>query len=636
MEQDKNQRIQDIVTKSIYIIALAMSIYHIVASQYSIFGSEQHINVHLMFALVIIFLQTMRFDTKKRRIGSIVLLGLALATVVDMVYIHFHATEFQFAIGGQPFDKVFTGVVVILLVLTATYILWGKIIPIVAIIALLYGYFGDLFQGFLHHGGLSFPRLITYASTNFTGIYGMLASVSANTIVQFSIFAGLLEAFGALQMIIDVAMGASGKIRSGGAQVAVISSGLVGSISGSVAANIAMTGAFSIPLMKKRGYPAEFAAAVEACASTGGAILPPVMNAAAFIIASWLSVPYIYVVLIGFAPALLYYLGVAMSVYIRAIKINDEKIKEEQKSNARQALINLLVFVLPIVLLMVLMIMGYSTAKSLFYSTILLVVLGFSWQFKEKREKPVQTFFRKLLDGLAGGGKSVAGIAIVCACTGILVEILNATGLPSKMSQFALQMAGDNLFLLAVLVALTCLLFGMGMPSGPAYILAALLGAPALTALGVPLIVAHFFVFYFAEMSALTPPVAIGCLVASGLAKADFMKTCLQSLELGIAGFVLPFMFLYRPGLLLQGSAFDLIWAFVMTAGFLLCFIITCEGFFMIKLTMLERISFAVAAVCFIVPVYMFDAVGIVLFAMLCALHVHRVKKGRRQTSRSL
>ena len=636
MEQDKNQRIQDIVTKSIYIIALAMSIYHIVASQYSIFGSEQHINVHLMFALVIIFLQTMRFDTKKRRIGSIVLLGLALATVVDMVYIHFHATEFQFAIGGQPFDKVFTGVVVILLVLTATYILWGKIIPIVAIIALLYGYFGDLFQGFLHHGGLSFPRLITYASTNFTGIYGMLASVSANTIVQFSIFAGLLEAFGALQMIIDVAMGASGKIRSGGAQVAVISSGLVGSISGSVAANIAMTGAFSIPLMKKRGYPAEFAAAVEACASTGGAILPPVMNAAAFIIASWLSVPYIYVVLIGFAPALLYYLGVAMSVYIRAIKINDEKIKEEQKSNARQALINLLVFVLPIVLLMVLMIMGYSTAKSLFYSTILLVVLGFIWQFKEKREKPVQTFFRKLLDGLAGGGKSVAGIAIVCACTGILVEILNATGLPSKMSQFALQMAGDNLFLLAVLVALTCLLFGMGMPSGPAYILAALLGAPALTALGVPLIVAHFFVFYFAEMSALTPPVAIGCLVASGLAKADFMKTCLQSLELGIAGFVLPFMFLYRPGLLLQGSAFDLIWAFVMTAGFLLCFIITCEGFFMIKLTMLERISFAVAAVCFIVPVYMFDAVGIVLFAMLCALHVHRVKKGRRQTSRSL
>ena len=636
MEQDKNQQIQDIVTKSIYIIALAMSIYHIVASQYSIFGSEQHINVHLMFALVIIFLQTMRFDTKKRRIGSIVLLGLALATVVDMVYIHFHATEFQFAIGGQPFDKVFTGVVVILLVLTATYILWGKIIPIVAIIALLYGYFGDLFQGFLHHGGLSFPRLITYASTNFTGIYGMLASVSANTIVQFSIFAGLLEAFGALQMIIDVAMGASGKIRSGGAQVAVISSGLVGSISGSVAANIAMTGAFSIPLMKKRGYPAEFAAAVEACASTGGAILPPVMNAAAFIIASWLSVPYIYVVLIGFAPALLYYLGVAMSVYIRAIKINDEKIKEEQKSNARQALINLLVFVLPIVLLMVLMIMGYSTAKSLFYSTILLVVLGFIWQFKEKREKPVQTFFRKLLDGLAGGGKSVAGIAIVCACTGILVEILNATGLPSKMSQFALQMAGDNLFLLAVLVALTCLLFGMGMPSGPAYILAALLGAPALTALGVPLIVAHFFVFYFAEMSALTPPVAIGCLVASGLAKADFMKTCLQSLELGIAGFVLPFMFLYRPGLLLQGSAFDLIWAFVMTAGFLLCFIITCEGFFMIKLTMLERISFAVAAVCFIVPVYMFDAVGIVLFAMLCALHVHRVKKGRRQTSRPL
>ena len=622
---EKMQRLADTVT---YWVALVMSVYHIVASQYSIFGSEQHINRHILFALVIVFLQAMKFATKKDRVISGLLLALIAVTAVTMVYIHQNATRFQFAIGKQPFDKVLTGIIVILVMLIATRIRWGRVIPVIAVIALLYGYFGSHFTGFLHHGGLSFPRLITYASTNFTGIYGMLASVSANTIVQFSIFAGLLEAFGALQMIIDVAMTASGKIRSGGAQVAVISSGLVGSVSGSVAANIAMTGAFSIPLMKKRGYPAEFAAAVEAAASTGGAILPPVMNAAAFIIASWISVPYITVVMVGLAPALLYYLGIAMSVYIRALKIGDEKTRDELLPEAKKALVNLLVFLMPIALLVVLMIQGYSTAKALFFSTILLVALGFIWQFRMKETHPLRTFCKKFLDGLAGGGKSVAGIAIVCSCTGILVEILNATGLPSKMSQMALQVAGDHLFPLAVMVAITCLVFGMGMPSGPAYILAALLGAPALTGLGVPLIVAHFFVFYFAEMSALTPPVAIGCLVASGLAKSSFLRTCLESLKIGIAGFVLPFLFLYRPALLLQGTGLELVWAFVMIAAFLLTFIIACEGFFMARLAMPERLLFGVAAACFLLPVVWLDLVGLALFLLLTVRHALSMGKG--------
>ena len=283
--------------------------------------------------------------------------------------------------------------------------------------------------------------------------------------------------------------------------------------------------------------------------------------------------------------------------------------------------------VLMTALLVVLMIRGYSTAKALFFSTILLVVLGFIWQFRMKEQHPVKTFCKKFLDGLAGGGKSVAGIAIVCSCTGILVEILNATGLPSKMSQMALQVAGDHLFLLAIMVAVTCLVFGMGMPSGPAYILAALLGAPALTGLGVPLIVAHFFVFYFAEMSALTPPVAIGCLVASGLAKANFLKTCLESLKIGIAGFVLPFMFLYRPALLLQGTGLQLVWAFVMIAAFLLTFIITCEGFFMTRLAMAERLLFGVAAVCFLLPVVWLDLAGLALFLLLTVRHAVSYRK---------
>lgn len=408
---EKLQRLADTIT---YWVALVMSVYHIVASQYSIFGSEQHINLHILFALVIVFLQAMKFATKKDRVISGLLLALIAVTVVTMVYIHQNATRFQFAIGKQPFDKVLTGIIVILVMLIATRIRWGRVIPVIAVIALL----------------------------------------------------------------------------------------------------------------------------------------------------------------------------------------------------------------------VVLMIQGYSTAKALFFSTILLVALGFIWQFRMKETHPLRTFCKKFLDGLAGGGKSVAGIAIVCSCTGILVEILNATGLPSKMSQMALQVAGDHLFPLAVMVAITCLVFGMGMPSGPAYILAALLGAPALTGLGVPLIVAHFFVFYFAEMSALTPPVAIGCLVASGLAKSSFLRTCLESLKIGIAGFVLPFLFLYRPALLLQGTGLELVWAFVMIAAFLLTFIIACEGFFMARLAMPERLLFGVAAACFLLPVVWLDLVGLALFLLLTVRHALSMGKG--------
>ena len=202
--------------------------------------------------------------------------------------------------GNYSTGQIISGAIYLLVFLIATYLAWGKVIPIIVVTILLYGYFGPHLPGFLYHGGLSVNRLITYSTTNFTGVFGMLGQITANTIILFSVFAGMMSAFGALDSIMNVAMSASGKVRSGGAQVAVISSGLIGSVTGSVAANISMTGSVSIPLMKKRGYPSEFAAACESAASTGGAILPPVMNAAAFIIASWTNTPYITIVAVSY------------------------------------------------------------------------------------------------------------------------------------------------------------------------------------------------------------------------------------------------------------------------------------------------------------------------------------------------
>lgn len=629
MEEQKS-RSDALLDKIVSAVAIVMCIYQLLAANFTIFTSEQHINLHIAFSLVIIFLGAIRFKDARSRAKSVIMMVFAVLTVVTAAYIHFHSIQFQLTL-GYPADKVYSGLVFLVLILIATQMTWGWVIPVIALVALAYGFLGKHMPGIFFHGGLKFERLITQVTTSFGGVYGMLASVSANTIVLFTIFGGLMEAFGAISTIMDVAMSASTKIRSGGAQVAVISSGLIGSITGSVAANITLTGAVSIPLMKKRGYPPEFAAACEATASTGGAILPPVMNAAAFIIASWTGIPYIYLVAVGVAPALLYYLGIAISVYIKALKLGDEKVKAEELPKFHRAFGKLAMFVVPVIVLVVLMTMSYSPQKALFIAVLVLVAMGLVLTLADCKygsiSERVKTFVSSVLKGLSSGGKTVAGIAACMATMGCVVEILTATGLPSKISQFALALAGNSLFLLAVLVAIVCLIFGMGMPSGSAYILAALLGAPALTTFGVPTIVAHFFVFYYAELSAITPPVAIGCLVASGLAGAKFMKTCLISMRLAIAGFVLPFLFLYRPAILLQGAWYETIWAVLMVVCFLFMFIIAVENFFLQKTTVLERFLAAVSAFCLLMPIAVLDIAGIVLAAIMLALHVLRYRK---------
>ena len=619
-----------LLERIISVVAIVMCVYQLLAANFTIFTSEQHINLHIAFSLVIIFLGAIRLKDTKSRIKSAVMIVLIALTVLTAAYIHTNSIRFQMTL-GYPADKVYSGLVFLVLILVATQMTWGWVIPVIALLALAYGFFGPHMPGIFFHGGLKFERLITQVTTSFGGVYGMLASVSANTIVLFTIFGGLMEAFGAISTIMDVAMSASTKIRSGGAQVAVISSGLIGSITGSVAANITLTGAVSIPLMKKRGYPSEFAAACEATASTGGAILPPVMNAAAFIIASWTGIPYIYLVAVGVAPALLYYLGIAISVYIKALKLGEEKVKAEELPKFHRAFGKLAMFVVPVIVLVVLMIMSYSPQKALFISVLVLAAMGLVLTMADSTfgsiPNRLKTFVQNVLRGLISGGKTVAGIAACMATMGCVVEILTATGLPSKISQFALALAGSNLFLLAILVAIVCLIFGMGMPSGSAYILAALLGAPALTTFGVPLIVAHFFVFYYAELSAITPPVAIGCLVASGLAGAKFMKTCLTSMRLAIAGFVLPFLFLYRPAILLQGAWYETIWAVAMVVCFLFMFIIAVEDFFLQKTTVAERLLAGVSAFCLLMPIAALDFAGIALAVIMLVLHITRYKK---------
>lgn len=456
MEESKKTGFDLKLDRAISIVAIVMSAYHLIACNYNIFQAGQHINLHILFSLIIVFLQAVKIKNGKPTWQSWCMIALLAASVVTCLYIHFHYYNFMTALGAQPFDKVFSGVCILLIILIATQRTWGWVIPVISIIALLYGYFGPWLPNPFFHGGLPFSRLITYVTTNFDGVYGMLASVSANTIILFTIFGGLMDAFGAIGAIMNVAMSASTKIRSGGAQVAVVSAGLIGSITGSVAANITLTGSVCMPLMRKRGYSAEFTAATEAAASTGGAILPPVMNAAAFIIASWTGIPYITLVFVGVTPALLYYLGISLSVYIKACKLGDEKMKKELLPQFHHAYVNLMVFLIPLVLLVTLMIMGESPQKALSMAILGLAVVGLLQQFIIREANPIRSFAKKFVAGLENGGRTVASIAVVMACMGVVVQMMTATGLSSKISQFALSIAGDNLIILALVVALTC------------------------------------------------------------------------------------------------------------------------------------------------------------------------------------
>ena len=632
MSDTTQNKLVKAIDSTVAVVAVLLGIYHFLAAKWTLTSSYRHIMIHFLGCFIILFLMTMRIPAAKakNKVVNIVCAVCALAIIADTIYIYICHDQFLEAMGNYSTGQIISGAIYLLVFLIATYLAWGKVIPIIVVTILLYGYFGPHLPGFLYHGGLSVNRLITYSTTNFTGVFGKLGQITANTIILFSVFAGMMSAFGALDSIMNVAMSASGKVRSGGAQVAVISSGLIGSVTGSVAANISMTGSVSIPLMKKRGYPSEFAAACESAASTGGAILPPVMNAAAFIIASWTNTPYITIVVLGITPAVLYYLGIALSVYIKAIKLGDEKVVDDSLPKFKTAAREFFVYIIPLIVLVIFLVKNYSAQLSLFYAIIAMMAVGLAKQFQ--KGVPVldalKQFLRKVIAGFREGAKTCATISVVLGVMGIVVQILTATGLPSKISQFVTTSAGNSLFVLGVLVAISCLVFGMGMPAAPAYVLCALLGAPALTTFGVPLLAAHFFVFYYGEMSAITPPVAIGCLVASGMAKADFMKTCITSIRLAIAGFVLPFMFLYRPDILFgMGTVGGWAWATLMVLIFLFTFIITCENFFLMKLTLPERIMAGLACVACIVPIYVMDFVGLGLAALVVVLHTARYKK---------
>jgi TRAP transporter 4TM/12TM fusion protein len=598
---------------------IAMSLFHLYAASIGVLTTNIQRTWHVMFAMVAIFLlYPFRPGGAKKNAFSIIDLLLAGLSIVLNGYLLLFFDRIVMR-GAKVTPMEFAlGVVAILLVLEAGRRVLGWGLPILGCLFLLYCYFGPYAPGFLEHRGYPIQRIVQHMYVVPEGIYGVAVGVSASFVFLFILFGAFLNASGGALFFNDLAMALAGRMAGGPAKVAIFASALLGTINGSSIANTATTGAFTIPLMKKVGYKPYFAGAVEASASTGGQIMPPVMGAAAFIMTEFLSVPYSKIMKAAILPAILYYFGVYMSVHLTAKKENLRGIPRELLPDIRETLKTRGHLLIPIVLVVAFLIVGYTPVFAAFWGTVSVFVVG-------QLRKTTRMSFRTLLYALEDGARSALGVAIACALVGFVIGTSSLTGLGLAVSNNFIELAGGSLFLSLVYAMVACLILGMGLPTTANYIVCSTIVAPALTKLGVLPIAAHFFVFYFGIMADLTPPVCLAAFTGAGIAGANPTQTGFTATKLAVAAFVLPYMFVYNPQLLLQGVTFfeflhllvSAMVGIVALAGGMMNYLLT-------RNTFPERILLMAGGIGMIYPGLLTDLLGFAALLLVILLQVLR------------
>ncbi len=477
---------------------------------------------------------------------------------------------------------IYLGMVTILLLLEAGRRAVGSAFPILTLLFLLYAYFGPYFPGMWAHRGMGIEEIIQELFLSDRGIWGMITGISATVVAMFIIFGAILSFTGGGQTFIDIALRAAGRLKGGAGKISVISSSLFGMISGSAVANVGVDGEFTIPMMKKLGYRKELASAIEATASTGGQIMPPVMGAGAFIMAEILGIPYIKVCAAAAIPALLYYLALWFAIQFETEKVGVMKVSSEMIPSFKEifALNRSLPLVIPVIVLLYFMISGYTPELSCVWSVLSALVLYFvtrgSWV-------EMKTAASKLVKDLESAGHSLIMIACLCTSASAIVGIVNATGVGIKFSELVLSFSGGHTLPALIITMIVALILGMGVPTTAAYLLAVSVCGTALIKLGIKPLQAHLFVFYFAIISALTPPVAPAIYVASAIGKANVWIGGYYSVRLALAGFIVPYMFVYGPELLLFGNPLSIIWACITAIIGTICLAGGAMGYFFKK-----------------------------------------------------
>ncbi len=586
------------------LLAIGLSLFHIYTAGFGTLPSWQQRSVHVLWAILLIFLL---FPFKKGGKFGIVDIVLILITLATSVYMIGGAEMIQSRQGDINASDTLVGSVFIILVLEATRRTNGILMALIGVFFLIYVLYGQYFPGALAHPGIRYEKMVDHMFSGTLGIFSEPIYVSSTVLLLFVVFGSFLMRSGGGQFFTDFAFGALGNKTGGPALSAVGSSALVATITGNGAANAAITGSFTIPLMKKLGYNKRFSAAVEAVASQGGQIMPPIMGASIFIMAETVGIPYIKLALYALIPAVIYFFIAGMVVYFHAKRLHLAGIPKEQLPSVKSVLLRQGYLFLPIVVILGLMIYGFSPMKAGFYAILATIIL--SWIKKATRMNLIG-----ILAALEDGAKNALTVIAACATAGIIVGAVSLTGLGITFSRFVINVADGNLFLLLSLVAVASIIMGMGMPTVSAYVILAVLGAPALIELGVNQVAAHMFVFYFGVLSGLTPPVAITAYTTAGIAGSDPFKTSLYAIKIGLGGFFVPFIFAYNPVLLMQGGdMIDIILAITSACFSCILFAGGLEGYFIRSLSLLKRLIIFISAILLVIPGVLGDLIGIVL-----------------------
>ena len=608
------------------VIAVGWSVVQIYAGAFALVEplKLRILHVALGLALASLHVRVAGDETRAGRLGLFPLIALAVcAAAAAHVFLDYDriVTRIPFVDDVRPLDLVL-GLALVVLVLEVTRRLLGMALTVVTIVFIAYGLLGPWIPGLLGHRGISLATFVEVNYLTMEGLLGVPTGVSADVVFYFVLFAAVLEASGGGRFFIDLATSLGGWMRGGPAKIAVLASSLFGTINGSAVANVVGSGVFTIPLMKRVGYEPRFAGAVEAVASTGGQIMPPVMGAAAFVMADMMGVPYLAVVKAAIIPALLYYLAVFAAVHLVAVRDNLLGIAVDEMQAVRRGMWRRAHLLVPLVYLVWQIVDGYSPTTAALRAGA--VAIAMSWV-----SRATAMGVREIVVALRRGAEQSIAVAVPCAAAGIIIGVIVQSGLGLKFTTLILTLSGGLMLPTLLLAMVVCIVLGMGMPTTSAYILTAVLMAPALVNLGIPDMAAHLFVFYFACLSMVTPPVALAAYAAAGLSGASVWETGRVAFGMSLPAFIVAYGFAYNQALIMDASVLHILAVTFTAACGAIAMAAATVNFLVDRPTRMERLLLFLAAPTLIVPEVYTDIVGLLVLAGVVVRQLRRTRARR-------
>lgn len=612
-------------------VAIFTALYHMYTAYFGGPPTLIHRSIHVSLILFLVFILYPPVKKAQGVVWRIIDAVPAVLTLVPTIYLMGNYEELVLRAGRFSTRDVVVATLLTVLVLEATRRLMGWALPILALLFVFFGLFGREMPGLLRHRGYDWDTLAYSFFATTEGIFSTAIGVSSTYIILFILFGSFLAKSGMSALFNDLALAVAGRTRGGPAKVATIASGFMGSINGSSIANVVSTGAFTIPMMRRVGYTRTFSGAVEATSSVGGQILPPIMGAAAFIMAETLGVPYTTVALAAIVPALLYYVSLVVQIHLRATREGLKGVSKDSLPAVKEVLKERGHLLIPLVFLVYML---FFSGRTILYSALLTIIMTI---VVATLRKTTRMSLKNILEALEDGVRQTIGVAVACAAVGVIVGVVTISGFGVTLAGAIVSASGGILFWTLVLAMLACLVLGMGMPSIPAYIVTATMAAPALTALDVEPIVAHLFVFYFGLFANITPPVALAAFAAAGISGAKPMQTGFASIRLAAAGFIIPYIFVYNPDILMRGLDIGTGSIVLITAILGIMLISTAvEGHFMVQMPWYLRIVIVAAALLLLNSDFMLSVIGGVTAALILGVQMLLAKQQDRLSIRSI